>query len=73
MCPSITLVILVGEEVVCQYVNKAFAIRADQGSTGVRPGECLNNGFYALRALEAATTFAIRAIALLLPSGFLSK
>ena len=26
MCPSITLVILVGEEVVCQYVNKLIRI-----------------------------------------------
>ncbi len=43
----------------------SFAYRAGGGSTGVRPGECLNNGFSALRAPEAATTFAIRAIALL--------
>ena len=39
----------------------------------VRPEACLNNGFYALRAPEAATTFAIRADALVRPETCLNN
>jgi hypothetical protein len=52
MCPSITLVILVGEEVVCQYVNNSFAYRAIALLASLVL--CLNNSFSVLRTPETA-------------------